>query len=438
MSQRSATPISFKTYMDDRDYKICDFPHTLLNYCQSLVSSPTDELATNWQWVTDDQKSQTDGLPSSSTQASAPANQPEDIIPLANQYVDYLADIVAGEYEDKQASHFNRVNILTNMTTDEKSEDSLIFGATFIPYYRESTIVRRLNMIEQQSNGIPRHLQSYEKRSKRYANENPNSLWAKVIDVLNNNQLLIKLSQMFFSLQNHQIDTSDTVNAIQKHMPLLETALTKLNTCLDQSRTVNTEKTVEKQKNSSRFYSIDEKTLADLTDKQLITICLDECNDPPTDLLKTIFQSHWDRVETAYTENLDKLRGRTDNPQSKIEALRNQQKQYLLDNPSSAQHIKHTRTEALPNQQKQYLPDNSSSAQHIKHTRTTASLYSETVAQTTTANILAATLLLILTGTITPLMGILTAGIIIVLFTGFFCHDDAPIADNTSTLSPKP
>ncbi|OCH99007.1 hypothetical protein A8135_09670 [Legionella jamestowniensis] len=259
-----------------------------------------------------------------------------DLQQLVKQYNHYI------ELSAQQAEVFNlwqhhssnNKNGLVPYNNSDEAE--LQNGHAFVPYYRESTILRRLSIIDPQTLGTYR-FKPYEEPARQYSKENP--VWKKLEDVASaGNQIIgyLKAAQHCHRFITEEIQSSKTKlspkdikhrykEGMQDVLQGLSDAVRAFNERREALMPLFASSTTGNSFafDSNFFYPINDKELNELNGVQLATICLEELNAAESPLLFRIINNNalWQIISHAITENESKFKAREDDIPTKLARL---------------------------------------------------------------------------------------------------------------------
>lgn len=219
----------------------------------------------------------------------------------------------------------------------DSSGGEAIHGHAFVPYYKESVVLRRLFSVDPNTLNLSRFA-AFEEPCQLYSKEHQDSAWVKAQALLTLGNGIINTLKVIKQAQEFGMDeaVSENLKALKEQLIAFQLAE------LDLKELLKTPSIVETlpNKESSFFYPIDEKTLTKMSGYQLATICLEELNEHrPSPLIERILSNKelWKRIDSAFESGA--FKGRMDNPIGKIAVIREWHQLLQISAKRTGEHI---------------------------------------------------------------------------------------------------
>ncbi|MGQ3890369.1 LepB GTPase-activating domain-containing protein [Legionella sp. CNM-4043-24] len=263
------------------------FEQTLSDSGFSLMAgtdTPFSAQMAEWKNLVDVLTETTDRLDVSSLDVTALQNK-------FNQHVQHLAQ--QAELFDLWP-HVDGQNI--NLLAPYYNGDSCVHhGSAFLPYYRESDLLRRLYTIDCQSGGVVR-LHHYELANKVYVSQVSDSYWLTITNSLNAGMGVINAIQL---LQKPGASTMPELQqGFREQLQIFNDTHARLLNYLPQT----SEQITARDFGSHCFYPVTDDELDAMNGTELAMLCLEELNaTEPSPLVLRIVKndSRWSRLAEA-------------------------------------------------------------------------------------------------------------------------------------------
>ena len=252
-----------------------------------------------------------------------------------NEYVSFLAK----ECDSKNVwNHNDSLTACNQFTPYYHGDGELELGHAFVGHYKESTVLRRLFILDPSTLNISRFA-PYEKPCFAYTHAHPESAWAKIENLLTLGQDIINTLKILEKIQKSAVDEAirEQCKRIHSLIAAFQQAENQVQLLLAKPDVL----TMNTNEQSPHFYHIDDVTLSQMNESQLVTICLEELNsDVPSPLIEKIISNDelWNRIEQVFNKN--ELNNRTDSPQTKIATIHQWRKLALISEQRHNEHIK--------------------------------------------------------------------------------------------------
>ncbi|WP_081964879.1 LepB GTPase-activating domain-containing protein [Legionella norrlandica] len=210
----------------------------------------------------------------------------------------------------------NKESINVNMFTPyDHSGGEAIHGHAFVPFYKESVVLRHLFSIDPMTLNLSRFA-AFEKPCQLYSREHQDSVWVKAQTLLTLGNGIINTLKVIKQAQAFGMDdaVSENIKSLKVQLGAFQEAERNLGALTEPSL-----ENVLPNQESSFFYPIPEEELNKMSGYQLATICLEELSEStPSPLIERILSNNklWERIELAFAS--DVFKGRMDNPSAKI------------------------------------------------------------------------------------------------------------------------
>ncbi|KTD13489.1 LepB GTPase-activating domain-containing protein [Legionella hackeliae] len=256
---------------------------------------------------------------------------------VAEQYNHYI-DLLASQTESFRLWPHDAASNRNLLATGHEYVPGLQKGHAFVPYYRESTILRRLSTIDTKTLGIYRFV-PYEEPSRKYGHDYGDSVWKKMDQVASSGNAVIgflkvvQKMQKFISqeiksnkVQLSQEEITEKYKVMEPSLSDLSNAIIAFNKAREalSSLFTNPDPCETPDYESSFFYPISDKELHALDGLQLATICFEELNAVEESLLlfRIINDSTlWGIMDQAITDSKQMFFAREDNIERKYTKL---------------------------------------------------------------------------------------------------------------------
>ncbi|AMP88948.1 LepB GTPase-activating domain-containing protein [Legionella pneumophila] len=241
-----------------------------------------------------------------------------ELVKQFNLYVDELA--ITCEANNVWAKE--RIDTSTHnlFTPYDNSGGEAIHGHAFVPYYKESVVLRRLFSVDPNTLNLSRFA-AFEGPCQLYCKEHKDSAWVKIQTLLTLGHGIINTLKIIKQAQAFGMDeaVSENLKALKEQFIAFQLAE------IDLKESLKTPSFVEPlpNKESEFFYPIDEKALARMNGFQLATICLEELNSShPSPLIERILSNKKfvKRINSAFESGV--FKGRSDDLAGKIAKIR--------------------------------------------------------------------------------------------------------------------
>ncbi|HAU0271547.1 TPA: type IV secretion protein Dot [Legionella pneumophila] len=240
-----------------------------------------------------------------------------ELVKQFNLYVDELA--ITCEANNVWAKE--RIDSTPNLfALYDNSGGEAMHGHAFVPYYKESIVLRRLFTVDPNTFNLSRFA-AFEGPCQLYCKEHKDSAWVKIQNLLTLGNGIINTLKIIKQAQAFGIDEAVTENlkALKEQFIAFQLAEADVKESLKAPSFAEP----SPNKESEFFYPIDEEALAKMNGYQLATICLEELNSPkPSPLIERILSNKkfWKRINSAFESGI--FKGRTDDPAGKIAKIR--------------------------------------------------------------------------------------------------------------------
>ncbi|HHT9951119.1 TPA: Dot/Icm T4SS GTPase-activating effector LepB [Legionella pneumophila] len=240
-----------------------------------------------------------------------------ELVKQFNLYVDELA--ITCEANNVWAKE--RIDNTPNLfALYDNSGGEAMHGHAFVPYYKESIVLRRLFTVDPNTFNLSRFA-AFEGPCQLYCKEHKDSAWVKIQNLLTLGNGIINTLKIIKQAQAFGIDEAVTENlkALKEQFIAFQLAEADVKESLKAPSFAEP----SPDKESEFFYPIDEEALAKMNGYQLATICLEELNSPkPSPLIERILSNKkfWKRINSAFESGI--FKGRTDDPAGKIAKIR--------------------------------------------------------------------------------------------------------------------
>ena len=250
-----------------------------------------------------------------------------DLSELINKF-NYFVDSLAQQAQLIDLWEHNASESSANIfALYHEAGDDAINGTAFVSQCHESTVLRRLFMLEEGTLCTPRQT-LYENITSAYKKENDGSAWAKIDNLLSNAFNVLTVIKTLQDAPKLEMDI-ETIKIHEKNFRKYLASFSEAHE--EMAKVFASKKILPSSENvETSFYPIDDESLEKMSGDQLVSIALEEINyEHPTPLLLRIFKSEtlWQRINVAF--NSGAFDNRTDQPREKFVKL-NERRKLLL------------------------------------------------------------------------------------------------------------
>lgn len=212
-----------------------------------------------------------------------------------NEYVEMLAmeAEVSGLWPHEEGSRCNFLTYFHNGSTDTKN------GTAFVPFYRESTVLRRMYLIQSASGSVRLH--HYDKANDIYIREQHEGYWRAVNETLSAGTIVINIIKQIKNAEPAMLPAF--YQQLYTHIDMFAN---KQSEQLNQLQIKNRKEPADN--GSFYFYPITDDELDAMSGAQLATICLEEfsASDVSPLLVRIICDTdRWHKMQAAITDTGD-------------------------------------------------------------------------------------------------------------------------------------
>ncbi len=244
-----------------------------------------------------------------------------DQIQLIENFNRFVDDIAARSNNYNWGHHSNH-NILVDYAS-KPAIDYLSHGDAFVPYYRESTIIRRLYTRSTDNTTGAARFQPYEVPNDSYLTKNSEATWSMLGKMLTNGSGIVNALRI--------LNSKDIASDPELSADARETFNLSIKAFLSDYHRLQLPEDATPPSESEFFYPISDKELHVLTGEQLLTIALQEMDAAQSgQLLARILVNDQtsERMNTAFEKYGKEISERKDNPADKMAQLREWREQF--------------------------------------------------------------------------------------------------------------